>query len=129
MDVSPIIKVFDGPLAAGAAVGLTATAFSVMLAGYQYMSVGGSVRAVESAKGSLYNALIGLAVVIMSKIIAGCWVEERRWPARRRVSAGGPASVSCGDVSNRRSRSGRARRGCRRGHAPPASRQPFAICR
>jgi hypothetical protein len=71
MDTGPIIKVFDSLLTAGAAVGLTATAFFVMLAGYQYMSAGGSVRAVESAKGSLYNALIGLAVVILSKIIAG----------------------------------------------------------
>jgi hypothetical protein len=71
MDVSPIIKIFDSLLTAGAAVGLSATAFFVMLAGYQYMSAGGSVRAVESAKGSLYNALIGLAVVVLCKLIAG----------------------------------------------------------
>ena len=71
MDTGPIIKVFDSLLTAGAGVGLTATAFFVMLAGYQYMSAGGSVRAVESAKGSLYNALIGFAVVILCKIIAG----------------------------------------------------------
>ncbi len=71
MDVLPIIKIFDSLLTAGAAVGLTATAFFVMLAGYQYMSAGASVRAVESAKGSLYNALIGFAVVILCKIIAG----------------------------------------------------------
>ena len=71
MDVAPIIKIFDSLLTAGAAVGLAATAFFVMLAGFQYMSAGGSVRAVESAKGSLYNALIGFAVVILCKIIAG----------------------------------------------------------
>ncbi len=71
MDVSPIVKVFDSLLTAGAAVGFAATAFFVMLAGYQYMSAGGSVRAVESAKGSLYNALIGFAVIILCKIIAG----------------------------------------------------------
>jgi hypothetical protein len=71
MDTGPIIKVFDSLLTAGAATGLTATAFFIMLAGYQYMSAGGSVRAVESAKGSLYNALIGVVVVILSKIIAG----------------------------------------------------------
>ena len=50
---------------------LAATAFFVMLAGFQYMSAGGSVRAVESAKGSLYNALIGFAVVILCRVIAG----------------------------------------------------------
>jgi len=71
MDVSPIIKIFDALLTAGAAVAVTATAFFVMLAGYQYMSAGGSVRAVEAAKGSLYNALIGFAVVILCKVIAG----------------------------------------------------------
>ena len=71
MDTGPIVKVFDSLLTAGAGVGLTATAFFVMLAGYQYMSAGGSVRAVESAKGSLSNALIGFAVVILCKIIAG----------------------------------------------------------
>jgi len=71
MDTAPIVKVFDSLLTAGAAVGFAATAFFVMLAGYQYMSAGGSVRAVESAKGSLYNALIGFAVIILCKIIAG----------------------------------------------------------
>ena len=71
MDVAPIISMFDSLLTAGAAVALTATAFFIMLAGYQYMSAGGSVRAIESAKGSLYNALIGFAVVILCKIIAG----------------------------------------------------------
>ena len=71
MDTGPIVKVFDSLLTAGAAVGFAATAFFVMLAGYQYMSAGGSVRAVESAKRSLYNALIGFAVIILCRIIAG----------------------------------------------------------
>ena len=71
MDTQPIIKVFDALLTAGVAVGLTATAFFVMLAGYQYMSAGVSVRTVESAKGSLYNALIGFAIVILCKVISG----------------------------------------------------------
>jgi hypothetical protein len=47
------------------------TGLFVMLAGYQYLSAGGSVRAVESAKSSLYGALIGFAVVIMCEVIAG----------------------------------------------------------
>ncbi len=34
------------------------------------MRAGGSVRAIESAKGSLYNALIGFAIVILCKVIA-----------------------------------------------------------
>ena len=71
MDVSPIQHIFEALLTAGAAVALMATAFFVMLAGFQYMSAGGSVRAVESAKGSLYNALIGFAVVVLCRVIAG----------------------------------------------------------
>ena len=71
MDTGPIVKVFDSLLTAGAAVSLAATAFFVMLAGFQYMSAGGSVRAVEAAKGSLYNALIGFAIVILCKVVAG----------------------------------------------------------
>ena len=71
MDVGPILKVFDALMTAGATLGLGATGFFVMLAGYQYMSAGGSVRTIESAKSSLYNALIGLAIVIMCKVIAG----------------------------------------------------------
>ncbi|MDQ6673824.1 MAG: hypothetical protein M3069_24300 [Chloroflexota bacterium] len=71
MDVGPIEKVFEALMTAGATLGLGATGFFVMLAGYQYLSAGGSVRAVESAKSSLYNALIGFAVVIMCKVIAG----------------------------------------------------------
>ncbi len=71
MDVGPIVSVFNALLTAGAAVSLAATAFFVMLAGFQYMSAGGSVRAVESAKGSLYNALIGFAIVILCRVVAG----------------------------------------------------------
>ena len=71
MDTGPIVKVFDSLLTAGAAVGFAATAFFVMLAGYQYLSAGGSVRSVESAKSSLYNALIGFAIVILCRVVAG----------------------------------------------------------
>ena len=71
MDVGPIVSVFNALLTAGAAVSLAATAFFVMLAGFQYMSAGGSVRSVESAKGSLYNALIGFAIVILCRVVAG----------------------------------------------------------
>ena len=70
MDVGPIVKVFDALMTAGAALGLGATGFFVMLAGYQYLSAGGSVRAVESAKGSLTHALIGFAIVVLCKVLA-----------------------------------------------------------
>jgi hypothetical protein len=70
MDTAPIINLFTQLLALGATVATIVTAFFVMLAGYQYMTAGGSVRAVESAKGSLYHAFIGLAIVILARVLA-----------------------------------------------------------
>ena len=71
MDTGPIVNLFTQLITAGAAIAAAACAFFVLLAGYQWMTAGGSVRAIEAAKGSLYNALIGFAVVILCKIIAG----------------------------------------------------------
>ena len=70
MDTAPIVRTFDALLTAGAAVSAIVAAFFVMIAGFQYMGAGGSVRAIEAAKGSLYNALIGFAIVILCKVIA-----------------------------------------------------------
>ena len=81
MDVGPIVKVFDALMTAGATLGLGATGFFVMLAGYQYLSAGGSVRAIESAKNSLYNALIGFAIVILCKVIANMVANALSAPA------------------------------------------------
>ena len=70
MDVGPILKVFDALTNAGALLAVAVAGFFVMIAGYQYMSAGGSARTIEMAKGGLYNALIGLAIVILCKVIA-----------------------------------------------------------
>ena len=70
MNTDPIVRTFDALLTAGATVSAIVAAFFVMIAGFQYMGAGGSVRAIESAKGSLYNALIGFAIVILCKVIA-----------------------------------------------------------
>ena len=68
MDVGPIEKVFDALIQAGSLVSLSVSAFFVMLAGFPYISAGGSARAVESAKSSRQNAAIGLAVVVLCKV-------------------------------------------------------------
>ena len=70
MDVGPIVKIFDALLTAGAAVAAVVSAFFVMLGGFQYMTAGGSPRAVESAKSSMWHALLGFAVVILCRVIA-----------------------------------------------------------
>jgi hypothetical protein len=70
MDPAPIINLFNQLINLGSAVALIVCAFFVMLAGYQYMTAGGSVRAVESAKGSLSNAFIGLAIAMLCRVLA-----------------------------------------------------------
>jgi hypothetical protein len=70
MDTAPIVSLFNQLMTAGLAVGAVVCAFFLMLAGYQWMTAGGSVRAVESAKGSLTHALIGLAIVALCKVLA-----------------------------------------------------------
>jgi hypothetical protein len=69
-DTAPIVRTFETLINVGAAVAAVAAAFFVMLAGYQYMTAGGSVRALESAKSSLSNALVGLAIVILCRVVA-----------------------------------------------------------
>jgi Type IV secretion system pilin len=70
MDTGPIINLFNQLLTIGAALGAVVCAFFLMLAGYQWMTAGGSVRAAESAKSSIYHALIGFAIVILCKVLA-----------------------------------------------------------
>jgi hypothetical protein len=70
MDPGPIINLFNQLITLGAAIVLVVCAFFVMLAGYQYMTAGGSVRAVVSAKGSLSNAFIGLAIAMLCRVLA-----------------------------------------------------------
>jgi hypothetical protein len=70
LETQPIVNLFNQLIVAGTTISAMATAFFVMLAGYQYLSAGGSVRAVESAKGSLQHALIGFAFIILCRVVA-----------------------------------------------------------
>ena len=94
MDTGPIITLFTQLLTLGATVGTIVTAFFVMLAGYQYMTAGGSVRAVESAKGSLYHAFIGLAIVILARVLANLVGAALGAPAA--AGAGVPVAAMVG---------------------------------
>jgi hypothetical protein len=70
MDTAPIVRTFETLINVGAAVAAIAAAFFVMMAGYQYMTAGRSVRALESAKSSFSNALIAMAIVILCLVVA-----------------------------------------------------------
>ena len=71
MDPAPIINLFDQLITLGSTIALVVCAFFVMIAGYQYITTGGSVPGrVESAKGSLSNAFIGLAIAMLCRVLA-----------------------------------------------------------
>jgi hypothetical protein len=92
MDTTPIVRTFDALLTAGATVSAIVAAFFVMIAGFQYMGAGGSIRAIESAKGSLSNALIGFAIVILCKVIANLIGGALGAPSQALGSALGPVA-------------------------------------
>ena len=49
-----------------------------MIAGYQYMTAGGSVRPVESAKPEpLKRVFIGLAIAMLCRVLAKTWLAVR----------------------------------------------------
>ena len=69
MDTAPIVRTFETLINVGAAVAAVAAAFFVMLAGYQYMTAGGSVRALL-----ISNNFVGHDRL---------WAKERRESQRR----------------------------------------------
>jgi hypothetical protein len=89
MDTGPIITLFNQLLTVGAAIAAVVCAFFIMLAGYQYMTAGGSTRSVESAKHSAWNALLGFAIVILCKVIANLVGGALGAPSSAFAPAGG----------------------------------------
>lgn len=67
---SAITQLFTNLLQVGTAVGVSVCAFFLMWAGYSYMSAGGNVRQMESAKQGLFNALAGLAIILAAHLLA-----------------------------------------------------------
>ena len=65
-----INQLFTNLLHTGTAVGVAVCAFFLMWSGFAFMSAGGNVRQMESAKQGIFNALAGLAIVIAANLIA-----------------------------------------------------------
>jgi len=66
-----INTLFNNLLDIGMGVGVAVSAFFVMWGAFLYMSASGSPHQMERAKGAIVNALAGLAIVLMARIIAG----------------------------------------------------------
>lgn len=66
-----INRLFTNLLNIGLGVGVTVAAFFIMWGAFLYMSAGGSPHQMERGKMAIVNALVGLAVVLMARVIAG----------------------------------------------------------
>lgn len=66
-----INRLFDSLLNIGLGVAVTVSAFFVMWGAFLYMSASGNPHQMERAKSAIVNALGGLAIVLLAKVIAG----------------------------------------------------------
>jgi hypothetical protein len=66
-----INSLFENLLNIGTGVGVAVSAFFVMWGAFMYMSASGSPRQMEQGKSAIVNALAGLAIVLMARVIAG----------------------------------------------------------
>ena len=65
-----INALFENLLNIGTGVGVAVAAFFVMWGAFLYMSAGGSPRQMEQGKTAIVNALAGLAIVLLARVIA-----------------------------------------------------------
>ena len=66
-----INTLFNNLLNVGLGVAVAVSAFFVMWGAFMYMSAGGSPHQMERGKAAIVNALAGLAIVLMARVIAG----------------------------------------------------------
>ncbi|GMU39437.1 MAG: hypothetical protein AMXMBFR23_03030 [Chloroflexota bacterium] len=62
---------FENLLNIGLGVAVAVAAFFVMWGAFLYMSATGSPRQMEQGKTAIVNALAGLAIVLLARVIAG----------------------------------------------------------
>ena len=62
---------FGNLLNIGIGVAAAVSAFFVMWGAFLYMSAAGSPRQMEAGKTAIVNALAGLAIVLLARVIAG----------------------------------------------------------
>ncbi len=69
--MAQINVLFANLLNIGIGVGAAVAAFFVMWGAFLYMSSAGSPRQMEQGKAAIMNALAGLAIVLLARVIAG----------------------------------------------------------
>ena len=66
-----INTLFMNLLQIGVGVGAAVSAFFVMWGAFLYMSASGSPHRMETGKAAIANALAGLVIVLLARVIAG----------------------------------------------------------
>jgi hypothetical protein len=66
-----INTLFTNLLNIGMGVGVAVSAFFVMWGAFLYMSSTGNPQQMEKGKAAIVNALAGLAIVLLARVIAG----------------------------------------------------------
>jgi len=66
-----INALFENLLNIGLGVAVAVSAFFIMWGAFLYMAAGGSPRQMEQGKTAIVNALAGLAIVLLARVIAG----------------------------------------------------------
>ena len=66
-----INTLFGNLLDIGIGVAAAVAAFFVMWGGFLYLSAAGSPRQMEAGKTAIVNALAGLVIVLLARVIAG----------------------------------------------------------
>ena len=69
--MAEINTLFNNLMNIGLGVGVAVSAFFVMWGAFLYMSAGGSPHQMERGKAAIANALAGLAIVLLARVIAG----------------------------------------------------------
>jgi len=69
--LAEINTLFNNLMNIGLGVGVAVSAFFVMWGAFLYMSAGGSPHQMERGKAAIANALAGLAIVLLARVIAG----------------------------------------------------------
>jgi len=65
-----ISTLFTNLLTIGVQVGATVAAAFLMWGAYMYMSAGGSPHQMERGKSAMWNAVVGLVIVVSARVIA-----------------------------------------------------------
>lgn len=70
-----IISTINNLVTAATAIGAAAVVLFIIVAGWQWLSSGGSDRGVQQAKSSLLNTGFGFAIIVMAQGL-GTWLNS-----------------------------------------------------